>query len=72
MQKNHTEKRSGENAFYPQKSQKTLDTFVLSSSQRQSKNYTLVIQNFLVIQKLHEKTAVARTHPGLKKYSKNN
>ena len=70
--KNQTEKFKTKLRKIRQNPRKTLDIFALCSNKIQSQNYTFVIPLFLLIQKLYEKTAVVRTHFGLKKYSKNN
>jgi len=51
------------------KPRKPLDIFALSSNKIQSQNYISVISDFSIAQKSYVKSAVARTHLGLKKYT---
>ena len=67
--KNQTEKFKTKLRKIRQSPRKTLDIFALCSNKIQSQNYTFVIQLFLLIQKLYEKSAVSHAHCELKKHT---
>lgn len=67
--KNQTEKFKTKLRKIRQNPRKTLDIFALSSNKIQSQNYISVISDFSIAQKSYVKSAVSRTHLGLKKHT---